>query len=230
MLSDFYKSKAWEKLIANIKLQRIDAEGNLICEHCGKPIVKKYDCIGHHKTHLTEQNYNDAYIALNPDNIALVHHRCHNKIHNKLAYSGKQVFIVYGSPLSGKTSWVKDNMSIGDLIVDIDRVWECISGQPQYTKPARLNAVVFSIYNQLIESVKMRNGKWLNAYIVGGFPLISERQRLSRMLGAREIFITTSQAECLDRLHSNPNGRDVSAWEKYIAEWWSKYTPPPSVM
>ena len=103
-LCNFYRSDKWVDLLKVIKLERLDARGNIICEHCGKPIIHKYDCIGHHKIHLTEENYLDHSISLNPDNIALVHHRCHNIIHNKLPYSGRQVFLVYGSPLAGKSS------------------------------------------------------------------------------------------------------------------------------
>ena len=82
-LYNFYRSKQWENLLQVLRNERIDAEGNIICAHCGKPIVRKYDCIGHHVIELTEENYTDANISLNPENIKLVHHRCHNLIHNK---------------------------------------------------------------------------------------------------------------------------------------------------
>ena len=76
-LDTFYSSKEWEKLRKLIAQERVDADGNIICAHCGKPIVKAYDMIGHHKIALTEENVNDATISLNPENIDLVHHRCH---------------------------------------------------------------------------------------------------------------------------------------------------------
>ena len=85
-LYNFYRSKEWVMLLQVLRNSRLDSEGNNICEHCGKPIIRQYDCIGHHKIHLTEENYTDANISLNPDNIALVHHKCHNIIHNKLSY------------------------------------------------------------------------------------------------------------------------------------------------
>lgn len=51
-LSNFYKSKEWTDLLEQLKLERADSNGEIICEHCGKPIYKKYDCIGHHKIEL----------------------------------------------------------------------------------------------------------------------------------------------------------------------------------
>lgn len=221
-LYDFYRSNKWESLLVIIKSERLDTEGNIICEYCGKPIVRTYDCIGHHKTELTEENYTDVNISLNPDNIALVHHRCHNKIHNKLSYSNRQVFIVYGSPLSGKTSYAKEIAEPGDLIVDMDSIWQCISGCDRYVKPNRLRSVAFSVRDNLLEAVKYRRGKWLNAYVIGGYPFKAERERISSTLGAREILIDATKEECIKRLH-NSEDRDKEEWEKYINDWWLQY-------
>lgn len=219
--NNFYKSKPWVELMKCIKLQRVNDEGILLCEHCHKPIVKSYDCIGHHIIELTDDNVNDATISLNPDNVMLVHHRCHNKIHNKLGYADRKVYLVYGSPLSGKSTFVKDNMEAGDLIVDVDSIWECISGCNRYIKPNRLKSNVFDIRNHLIESIRMRRGKWLTAWLIGGYPLSSERERLCRSLGAREVFIDTSKEDCLQRLYESD--RDIDEWKKYIEDWWEKF-------
>ena len=222
-LYNFYRSKEWVSLLQVIRNERIDSTGYNICEHCGKPIVRAYDCIGHHKIHLTEENYTDTNISLNPDNIALVHHKCHNIIHNKLSYSQREVFVVYGSPLSGKSSWVREAMNEGDLVIDLDNIWQCVSGCDRYTKPARLKSVVFSVRDNLLESVKYRRGKWLNAYIIGGYPYQAERDRLIDMLGAREVFIDTDKDTCLSRL-TEAGDRDVTEWTKYINDWWLQYS------
>ena len=221
-LYNFYRSKEWENLLKILKNERVDAQGNIICEHCGRPIVKAYDCIGHHKTELTEENYTDYNISLNPLNIALVHHKCHNIIHNKLFSNNRQVFIVYGSPLSGKSSWVAENMAEGDLIIDMDNIWQCVSGCNRYVKPNRLKSVVFSVRDNLLESVKYRRGKWKNAYIIGGYPYQAERERLAESLGAREVFIDTSYEECVNRLMTCED-RDTKQWEQYISDWWLQY-------
>jgi hypothetical protein len=220
-LYQFYRSDNWENLLAVLKNERVDTKGRIICAHCGRPIVKKYDCIGHHKIPLTEENYRDATISLNPDNIDLVHHKCHNMIHNKL-HCPRQVFIVYGSPLSGKSTYVNEVLNQGDLVMDMDSIWQCVSGFDRYVKPKRLNAVVFSVRDNILDSVKYRRGKWKNAYIIGGYPLKGERERLMDTLGAREILIDSSKEECLLRLKEN-NDRDEKEWTGYIESWWSKY-------
>lgn len=222
----FYRGKEWRDLLQRLKQERVNADGQIICEYCGKPIIKAYDMIGHHLIELDEENVNNYDISLNPNNISLLHHRCHNYIHNKLGYSIRQVFIVYGAPLSGKTTFVKDIANVGDLIIDIDSIWQCVSGLPRYNKPNRLKAIVFKVRDSLIECVKYRYGKWDNCYIIGGYPLQSERERLIKELGAREVFINASQSECMARLESIDDGRDRDEWARYIADWFARYTPP----
>ena len=224
-LDTFYQSDVWVKLTHIIRAERVDAEGFNICEYCHKPIIKAYDCICHHKEYLTEDNVNDVNVSLNPDNIMLVHHKCHNIIHNKLGYSRRSIYLVYGSPLSGKSTWVNNIKSDGDLIVDIDNIWQCVSGCDRYIKPKRLNAVVFGIRDKLFEDIRYRHGKWCNAYIIGGYPLISERERLSKELNTELIYIESTKEECLTRLYAS-NDRNIEDWERYINDWWNKYRPP----
>lgn len=223
-LYEFYRSKQWQELTQLIRLERLNDEGVNICEHCGKPIVKAYDCICHHDIELTEENVNNAEIALNPKNIWLLHHRCHNRIHRKLCIDERKVFLVYGSPLSGKSSFVKDNAEPGDLIIDIDNIWQCISGCERYQKPNRLRSNVFILRDSLLDMVRLRTGKWQCAYIIGGYPLIGERERLCKSLGAVEVFIDTSKAECMERLENDTSGRDKTEWQKYIDSWWRDFS------
>ena len=230
-LYTFYKSREWEGLLKIIKQERVNADGYLICEQCGRPMLKAYDVIGHHKVELTEQNVNDRMISLNPDNIALVHHACHNRIHDKLAKltRARQVFLVYGAPLSGKTTWVQDNKGDDDYVVDMDNIWQCITGGKRYYKPNRLKAIAFKIRDAELDAVKYRLGKWSQCYVVGGFPLQSERERLAQELGAREIFIDASKEECLKRLEGLPDddGRNKEEWQGYIEEWFRRFNPAP---
>ena len=48
MLSQFYKGRDWANLLKVIRDERLDSRGFNICEYCGEPIVRAYDCIGHH--------------------------------------------------------------------------------------------------------------------------------------------------------------------------------------
>lgn len=228
-LDTFYRSNAWERFRQMVIEERTTPEGYVMDEYTGKPILKKYDVILHHKIYLTEENVNDYNISLNPDNIMIVSHKTHNHIHNKGGWKRAEVFLVYGSPLSGKTTYVNSILTPGDLVVDIDNIWQCVSGLDRYQKPGRLNSVVFAIRDELMKMVKYRVGKWQNAYIVGGYPLIGERERICKTYGAREIYIESTKEECLERLKYCED-RDEEQWTEYIDTWWSRYRPPVSLI
>ena len=229
-LDNFYQSKEWRACVGDIRAKRLTEEGLTICEYCGKAIVREYDCIGHHKEELTESNVNDVSVSLNSDNIMLVHHKCHNIIHDKLGYSRRGIYIVYGAPLAGKHTYVESVKAEGDLVIDLDNIWKCVSGSKggELVKSGRLKVVVFGVRDYLLDCVKYRRGRWNNAYIIGGYPLISERERLSKELGAELIFIDTSKEECLQRLFTLSEGdtRACEDWHNYILDWFKKYTPP----
>ena len=226
-LSSFYTSREWESFRRVVIAERMRDDGFVYDEITGQPIVKAYDIILHHVIHLTEENVNDASISLNPENIQIVSHRTHNKIHEKLGYSRKEIFLVYGPPMAGKSSYVKSAALPGDLVIDMDSIWECISGQPRYVKPGKLRAVAFGVRDYLMDCLKVRNGKWQSAYIIGGFPLSNERERIVKAYGAREVYIEADRAECLKRLKASPDGMNEEEWSGYIDEWFRRYTPPP---
>lgn len=229
ILNDFYRSKEWLLFRLGVIADRTNDDGVVVCEHCGKPIVRQYDIIAHHKEPLTERNFRDAGVALNPDNIMLVHHVCHNHIHNKFGRIEREVYVVWGSPLSGKSTWVESVREPGDLVIDMDNIWECVSGCERYVKPDRLKANVFGVRDLLIDQVVRRVGKWNAAYIIGGYPLSGERERLLSRVGGRGVYIETSKEECMRRLElvNDARARQRSEWKKYIEDWWEKFSKSP---
>lgn len=227
LLQAFYKSRKWENFIEGLRIERANPDGVVVCEHCGKPIIKKYDCIGHHITELTDDNVNDVMIALNPDNIQLVHFKCHNEIHKRFGYAGKQVqkvYIIYGAPCSGKSSFVSEVADKGDIILDIDKLWSAIRADKcsEYEKPTELKQNIFALRDCLIDMIRVRRGRWDNAYIIGGYPLQGERERLAETVNADKIiFIDTPKDVCILRAKTK-----TDEWKQYVEEWFARYTPP----
>lgn len=215
-LATFYKSREWAGLVEQLKIQRVNEDGELICEHCGRPISRKYDCIGHHEIELTEDNVNDYEISLNPENIRLIHFKCHNIIHQRFEGFYQKVFLVYGSPCAGKSSWVNEVANPDDLILDIDKLWEAISNSDKYNKPARLKSNVFGIRDCLIDQIRTRTGMWRNAYVIGTYPLKSDRDRLCGLLRAEPIFIDESKEVCLSRAMNDE-------WKEFIEDWFDSF-------
>ena len=228
--SEFYTSKEWRKLRQMLMSERVNASGEITCAECGKPIIKGYDCIAHHIKEINATNLNDPSVTLNPLNILLVHMKCHNKIHNR--FGGRvqtwqrKVYYVYGAPCSGKSTFVRENMQSGDLVLDIDRLWSALSGQPEYVKPNELKPVVFNARNAIMDSIKTRAGNWQTAWVIEGGAFLGDRMRRIETLGAESIFIEATRDECIQRLASDEKRRSVQdEWIKYIDEWFNNYQP-----
>ena len=222
-LGDFYTSREWAQFRNQLILERLNERCETIDEHTGDVIVNRNDIVLHHIKPLTLENVNDYNISFNPENIMIVSQRSHNDIHSRFgSRNNKQVYVVYGPPCSGKTSYVKSVAGPNDLILDIDSIWECISNNPRYVKPAALKRNVFSLRDAILDQIKTRLGDFENAYIIGTYPLAMDRQRLKNTLGCEFIFINKTKEECLNNLYGNQD-RDIKAWEVYINDWFERY-------
>jgi len=220
ILQTFYASKEWREFRAGLIVER----GNR-CEHCKEIIPRPIDIIGHHKTELTPENVHDHMISLNPDNVELVCYDCHNIEHNRFGYQGKKaVYLVYGPPLAGKKTLVMQQMKRGDIIVDMDRLYEALSGLPYFDKPDNLFNNVVGVHKLLLDNVKTRLGKWNNAWIVGGYADRYKRERLAEDLGAELVFCSATIEECMSRLEVDEDRRyRKDEWGKYIGKWFESY-------
>ena len=223
-LAQFYNSDVWRNLRLQIMNERAK-NGVIYDEHNGEPIFKTYDVIAHHKKEITLQNVNDFSVSLNPDNIALVSHRSHNEIHSRFGFcNNKKIYYIYGAPCSGKTTFVHSVKGNSDLIIDIDSIWQALTGGNRYEKPDALKSVVFAVRDTLFEKAKQRAGNWARCYIIDGGANKNDRQRKIEMLGAEPIFIDTSKEDCIKNLYNDDLRVDVrEQWLEYINKWFELY-------
>lgn len=240
-VTQFYNGQDWANCKAQVTQERL-INGALYCEHCNKVIVKSFNpnannnkgaIVYHHKKHLNNQNVNDASISINPANIAILHWQCHNEVHGRFCIGStinqieRKVYIVTGASCSGKTTFARERMQEGDILLDIDDIWQTLSGQPRYTKPNALKPIVFNMRLALKEQIAKGAGSWRNAFIIESLPLATDRKREAERYKAHNAEIVTMEAsreECLNRLYLMPNGRDVKAYEQYINDYFDSYT------
>lgn len=236
-LKAFYNSQAWQLCRNEIIITRADQseDKRLHCEMCGKILQDKGDIILHHSpTELTEQNVDDVMVSLNPDNIKVVCFKCHNVAHGRVWNGAKHfkrvdraVYLVYGAPLSGKSSFVRQNMAYGDIVVDVDKLFNAVSFRQLYDKPDRLLNNVLSVRDKIIEDIKYRHGGWLAAWIIGGYPQKQPREKLAADVGAELVYIEATREDCLERLKQCRDYRaeHYEDYSKYIDNWFARFVP-----
>lgn len=230
VLHKFYCSKAWLSFRQMI-IQDRSKEG-VKCEICGRLILRQDEIHIHHTPiELTEQNYIDRQISLNPDNVKMVCKECHDKEHNRFCKGAKRNkeysrHIVCGPPCSGKTTYVKRHMSTGDIVVDMDTLFKSMSGLELYNKPDNLKFNVLAVKNQIIGQIEKHYGNFKGAWIIGAYPNIVEREQLAERLGAEVVLMQTSKEECIARLAKCKDYRveHRKEWETYIEKWFEKFS------
>lgn len=221
VLKSFYASENWQNFRAVII-----AERGPVCETCSKVIIDPKECeIDHYPIELTPENVTDASISLNPDNVKIRCHKCHDKRHNRFGNQAKKAaFIVYGPPLAGKKTFVRQQMSRGDLVVDMDLLYAAVSMLQSYDKPDNLLINVLGVHNQLVDNVKTRLGRWGNAWVIGGYADRYKREKLADDLGAELVFCNASKEMCLARLAMDAERRcRQDEWTGYINKWFDEY-------
>lgn len=228
-LSQFYTSREWRELRESLILTRTKEDGFLYDEHNGEKLINSYDIIAHHIQPITLANVNDYSISLNPANIMLVSHRSHNEIHARHGFKHlKKVYYIYGAPCSGKNSFVNSVKGNSDLVVDIDLIWQAITGGEKYHKPPALKSPVFILRDALLDVVKTRAGNWERCYIIEGGANKVNRERLISTLDAEPILIEATIEECFERLATDPQRQAPAvreAWAGYIENWFNSYQP-----
>ena len=238
--AQFYNGEDWRLCKAQVAQEQLKKRGALYCEECGEVILKSFNpnernnkgaLVFHHKTHLTNFNVNDASVAINPMNIATLHWHCHNLVHAR--FNGvaqkieRKVYLVTGASCSGKTTWVRERIQEGDIVLDIDDIWQMVSGMPRYTKPNSVKPIVFNIRNTIKEQIAKGIGSWRNAYVIESLPIATDRKREIERYRAHNVEVitmNTTREECISRLNAQPSGRNIKAYEGYINNYYEDFT------
>lgn len=215
----FYTGREWRTFRKALIMER-----GAKCERCHKDFtLEPYKLIAHHKEELTPSNIVNPLISLNPKLIEIVCLDCHNEEHQRFEYSNiHEIYLVYGPPCSGKSTFVNDMKRRGDLIINIDNIWTAISGCELYDKPDNIRTNVFQVHKLLIDQVRMRIGKWNNVFIEGGYPFKMQREEIVKRLKATEVPCILTKEECFANAEISRIGH-VKEWTSYINKWFERY-------
>jgi predicted kinase len=129
------------------------------------------------------------------------------------------ITIVCGPPGAGKTTYVAEHARRGDLILDLDRIFEAISGLPLYDKPDALTPFVWQARDAIMDRLSRPSGV-ANAWVITGGALRNGRLALAARYRARIVMLDTPAEECKRRLSDRPLTRP---WVALIDQWWADY-------
>lgn len=130
------------------------------------------------------------------------------------------VYLIYGSPCSGKTTYVKEHKKNGDIVCDVDRLYSAISFNEEHQSELYAQEVASMLYKELIEIIRDRRGNWKNAYVVSLANTEEQVQKAKDQINADEcIFIDTPYEVCMERAKERP-----LYFQWIIQEWFETRT------
>lgn len=188
-LENFYTSKAWQKCRRYVIADILSRDGALYCSRCRKEIMEPNDAVLHHIKPLDDDTVGDPDVAYNPDNLEILCHSCHNAEHDKgwSVSREKRVYILCGGTDADREKYIVEHASDGALVVSIPRIQDALSPR---RKRDRLMPVVWQVRDVVYTSIEKRFGPWTEAWIVGEFSNVAEREALARRMGGTVLDCT----------------------------------------
>lgn len=134
------------------------------------------------------------------------------------------ISIICGPPGSGKTTHVMQRMRVGDLVIDLDRIWKAISFQPTYEKPEGLLPYVLAVREALYETILTGIDEGHVWIITGGASRIEREHLRQRFNNAEIVIIKTEPQQCACNIAGDECRSDkVEEYRDPIQQWWSEY-------
>jgi len=134
------------------------------------------------------------------------------------------VTLVCGPPGSGKSTYVREHMRPGDLVLDLDILWQALSGQDLYEAPTALLPYVCTARDALLAKLAIDHQR-PHAWVITSGAGLYERERLASRLCATVVMLDVPADQCIERVRSDPRRKDIQRTEAVIAQWWKEYQP-----
>lgn len=135
------------------------------------------------------------------------------------------VVIVAGPPGSGKTTYVAKHKHAGDLVVDMDLLYQALTGGlPMYDKPDCLLPFVCEARDAVMARLA-RASQVRRAWLITGKAYLGELMQLKDQLGAERVMVLeVSPNECLRRIRDDPRrSARWQLWEPLVRQWWERW-------
>ena len=243
--NSFYDTKKWLRKRANV-LRRDEYR----CKECLRYGTTREAEMVHHIYPLEQY---PQYI-LTDINLLSLCDSCHGKMHDrfnntvtKLGMYWQQkiqldlgiadtdiidtfrVVVVWGSPGSGKTTYVKQRMHAGDMVVDLDYIKQAISMQGKTASISNLMPVALDIREHIYDLISKRDIiQTETVWVVAGLPKHEDREYTRRRLRPNDmVHINSDMERCIEQAMSDAERHDKDIQVKIIRKWFEDYQEPP---
>lgn len=239
----FYNSAQWFKTRDAYIAERMNLDGGL-CEECGEAVGEEL----HHIIPLSPANIDDSSVTVDPKNLKWLCKDCHFKAHRaliaeqseryresrrKILQNGcymdengflqkQKIYVVWGAPAAGKSTYVAKNKNPGDLVIDLDLLKAALYGRAGRCEDVgdNLLPLALSVRDFLLGQVRLGAADCENVWVIASLPKKAERDALRESLNAELVYIESDYHECLRRARSDPSRSDKIIQQYIIDKWF----------
>lgn len=130
-----------------------------------------------------------------------------------------KTYVIHGSPLSGKSTYVEKHKGSNDIIYDFDLIMAAISGLPIHQDNKNLIPYVIDIRDLIITRLKSEKNID-NVWIIT--TRVTEELKKSLIgLNPEYIEIKINKNTAIKRLKENPDGRNIKEYIKVIDRYFA---------
>lgn len=127
------------------------------------------------------------------------------------------VYLIYGPPCSGKSTYINERMERGDLVCDVDLIYQAISGQDPHDADLHVHETALQLKENLLDIIRDRDGGWHDAYVVS---IANTHEKLAeameRIKADECVLIKTPYEVCMERAKERP-----LYFQWLIQEWFA---------
>ena len=122
------------------------------------------------------------------------------------------IYIITGPPLSGKSTYIRQNAKIGDIVIDRDVIARSLTvSDNTHDYPQHIRKLAIALRASLIDKVMNSNVESINVWIIHGDPSQLQVRQYEKK-GAIIRQMTVTSGELKERMLSRPevNQRQIS--------------------
>lgn len=131
--------------------------------------------------------------------------------------TARKLVLVCGPPGAGKSTYVADRLSPGDLVWDHDAVFAAISGQPLHSRPPGFQPVLLALRTTVSSVADTWPG---TVWFILSAPTPGERAQWQDA-DAQVVVLLTSPDLCAKACRGRPPGVD---WDAAITQWYARWS------
>jgi predicted kinase len=135
----------------------------------------------------------------------------------------QNVYIVWGSPASGKTTYVRKHMSDGDLVVDLDLIKQAISMSDKTSTSDNLLSTAIAVRDTLYNLISERRVQCDNVWVIAGLPTREQREALRIRLNGELVYMEATKEQCIERAINDKERKDKDKQIYIINKWFKKF-------